>query len=331
MQPKPFFVNLFAFLILTIALQGCKPARPGIYSNDQIKSGQRDDFHSLNTKLLTELKANNPHLLEGLMSNEFIADGTRLRQIELLSNRLNEADYELLDEFYIVNDPKDKSTIKAEDRGINNYNMHYDTLTHEIYIAHFVPKKNAIRYMITAVYGKYDYGWKVNRFDLDEYAVNGKTAPELYKLAKEDYDKKYLVDAANLIQQAQDCIHPCQGWQYQQEAEIKGFADKASDELNRKYNFPYTLKQVSTMPMVFRVLTQKTDDGVFPMVYYLSDIKLTNVAALNKENEQVKKVIGKVMPGIDKDKKYILYSVFNQMPDGSKAFDHYDITDKLQP
>jgi len=312
-------------------LQGCKPAKPGIYSNDQIKSGQRDDFHSLNTKLLAELKANNPHLLEGLMSNEFVSDPTRLRQIELLSNRLNEADYELLDEFYIVNNPKDKNTIKADNLGVNNYNMHYDTLTHEIYVAHFVPKKNAIGYMITAVYGKYDYGWKVNRFDLDEYAVNGKTAPELFKLAKEDYDKKYLVDAANLMQQAQDCIHPCQGWQYQQEAGIKSFADQVADQLNHKYNFPYTVKQVSTQPMIFRVLNQKTPDGVFPMIYYLSDIKLADTIALKKENEHIRKVIGNVMPGIDKDKKCVLYAAFNQMPDGSKAFDHFDMTDKLQP
>jgi hypothetical protein len=47
------------------------------------------------------------------------------------------------------------------------------------------------------------------------------------------------------------------------------------------------------------------------------------------ENDQVKKLIGRAMPGVDIDKKYILYSVFNEKPNGVKTVDHYDVNEKL--
>ncbi|MEO6851343.1 MAG: hypothetical protein ABI203_03630 [Mucilaginibacter sp.] len=333
MQRTLSLITRLCCISIVFALPGCAPDKPGIYCNEQIKAGKRSDFRDLNAKLFEGLKANNANKLEGIMSQEFINDPTKLRQIELLSNRLKEADYDILDEFYIINNPKDKNTIKVTDRGINNYDLHYDTLTHEIYIVHFIPKKNAVRYMITAVYGKYDYGWKVNKFDLNKYAINGKTAPELFKLAKERYAKNYLVDADDIMGQAIDCARPENEWKYKEEKEISAFSNKLDGKVNKKYNFPYTITQVRTQPEIFRVENQKTPDGVFPMIYYLSDIKLADTIALKKENKSIQKVIGTVMPGIDKDKKCVLYSVFGLMPDGTrgKSFDHFDITDRLQP
>lgn len=67
---------------------------------------------------------------------------------------------------------------------------------------------------------------------------------------------------------------------------------------------------------------------VFSLAYPVSLINLKDTIALKKENENIRRVIGKVMPGSDMDNKYIFYSAFNTKPGGGKTVDHYDITDK---
>lgn len=332
MYLKPSATALFAALLFIFLLPGCAPEKPGLYNNDQIKSARRDDFHALNDQLFAALKANDAKRLGSIMSKDFIEDNSKFRTVELCYNRIKEdSSYGILDEYYMVNDLKGNHSIKADNKGINKYEYSYSADVPEMYVAFFVPHKEANRFMITAVYEKLDYGWKLVSLEVNQYTINGKTAPELYKLAKEEYDKKYMVDALNTTEQAYECLKPANGWAYPQEKEVAGFYSQLMDKVNRKYNFPYTLKQVKTQPQIFRVLNQKEDDGVFPMIYYLSDIKLADTAALKKENLNVKKAIGNAIPGIDKDNKYIFYSIFNQMPDGTRAFDHYDITEKVQP
>jgi hypothetical protein len=73
-----------------------------------------------------------------------------------------------------------------------------------------------------------------------------------------------------------------------------------------------------------------TPEGVFPMVYYKSTIKLQDTAALRKENENIKKVIGKAIPGIDQDKKYVFYDAHNEWPRFDRSVDRYDMPDKLK-
>jgi hypothetical protein len=100
-------------------------------------------------------------------------------------------------------------------------------------------------------------------------------------------------------------------------------------ETNKKYEFPYTISQVSTQPWIFRIFSKRTPQGYFPQIYYISHLKLSDTNALKKENAQVQKVITKIIPGIDKDNKFIYYSAFKNMPDGSAAFDHFDMIEKL--
>ena len=282
--------------------------------------------------MLEALKANNPRLMDGVMSSELIADNGKLRLIELCSNRLKEDAYTLLDEYYIVN--KDKypvsKFIKANDLGINNYKLNYNATTREMYIAFFVPKSIPNKYLIAAVYSKYDYGWKLSHLELNPYALNGKTAPELFATANKMYNKKYFLDAVNTMEQAKTCIKPFEGLEYQAEKEMNDFYLKLIKEINKKYRYPLTLTLVPSHPRIFSVSTRTTTDGVFPQVYYMTSIKLRDTVALKKENEKVREVIGKVIPGIDKDKKFVFYDAFNEWPESYRSVDRFEMTDKLK-
>jgi hypothetical protein len=184
--------------------------------------------------------------------------------------------------------------------------------------------------MISAIYCKYSYGWKLSHLALDQYTMNGKTAPELYKQAREARDKKYLLDALDNIEMAKTCLQPVQGWKYPENEKINTFYSKTIDEINKKYTYPFTLTQVPTQPRIFSVGMRTTTEGVFPMVYYKSVIKLKDTAGLRKENENIKKVIGKAIPGIDQDKKYVFYDAYNERPRFDRSVDRYDMPNKLK-
>jgi hypothetical protein len=330
MAPKPLLIKLFCLLSIFFVLQSCTPHEPGTWKNDKIGSSQKDDFNVLNKQLLEGLKANSPRQVEAVMSQAFIEDVNRLRLIELCSNRLKEDTYALLDEYYVVHKDRGNKTIETKDRSINNYSLHYNADTREMYMAFFVPKSIPNKYMISAVYCKFNYGWKLTRLEVSPYTYNGKTAPELFEEAQKMYDKKYLLDALNDIQLAQTCANPYEGWQYQDESGMGDFHSKVIQEINKKYVYPFTLTQVPTRPRIFSISSQTTPEGVFPLVYYKSTVKLSDAAGLKKENDNIKKVIGKLIPGIDQDKKYVYYDAFNEWPRSDRSVDRVDLIDKLR-
>jgi len=268
--------------------------------------------------------------MDALFSKELLQSTSRLRLIELCSNHLKDGTYELMDEYYVVHKDHGAKTIQSLNEGIKNYSVGYQADAREMYFAFFVPKDVPNKYLISIIYSKYDYGWKINHLEVSPYTFNGKTAPELFDLAKEMYAKKYLLDALTDAQLAQSCTVPCDGWSYADQAEIHDFGAKVIDEINKKYVFPFTVTQIPTRPLIFSVTTQQTPEGSYPAVYYKSSVKLKDLKGLQKENDDLKKVIGKIIPGIDQNKKYVYYDAFNEFPKYSTSVDRYEMVDKLK-
>lgn len=318
------------FLLIILTFQSCADTdKPGTYKNSAIKSSKREDFHKLNDQLFEALKANQPEVAKNFMSKDLMDDNSVNRTVELISLRTKGGKYSLLDEYYSKDEKEPSGLIfNADATGEDAYTIDYRQAdTKENYAALMVVPKNAQeQWLITAIYGKYNYGWKLNKLDLGAYKINGKTAPEQFKLAKEKYKKSYWIDAVNAMSSAEQCFRPSTSWKYASENAMNKFYYKVVQEVNGKYTFPFTINQLQTKPKIFRIFTQVIpDEGTFPMIYYVSSISLKDTLALKKENEQLKKVIGKVLPGIDQDKKYVLYSAFNGFPDGRKVTQHYDL------
>jgi hypothetical protein len=59
------------------------------------------------------------------------------------------------------------------------------------------------------------------------------------------------------------------------------------------------------------------------MVAYLSKINLKDTVALKNENEELKKVIVNIFPGIEKGKKYVFFQAYNEIPNGKTPVNHY--------
>lgn len=330
MNTYPTLFKLFSLLLIASLFVSCKPHEPGTWKNDKIESGARGDFHKLNDQVMEGLKANDHLKMDALFSRDLLQSTGRLRLIELCSNHLKDGAYELLDEYYVVHKDHGAKTIQSQNEGIKNYSVGYQPETREMYFAFFVPKDIPNKYLLSVIYSKYDYGWKISHLEVSPFTFNGKTAPELFDLAKEMYAKKYLLDALTDAQLAQSCAVPCDGWSYPDEIDIHNFGAKVIEEINKKYVFPFTVSQIPTRPLIFSVTTLQTREGSYPAVYYKSTIKLKDVKGLQQENDNLKKVIGKIIPGIDQNKKYVYYYAFNEFPKYSTSVDRYEMIDKLK-
>lgn len=305
---------LTAMLLVAAMLQSCGPGDPGVFKNGQIKPGKLNDFHQLDNILFDALKTNKVSDAENLMSKTLLSAGDYKRTFEMASSQCRSGSYDILDEYYIINyKPSDTHTIPTTAADGNKYTFYCTTITEEMYVAFMVPKAKGDKYLLTAVFCKYDYGWKLNDLEFEPYTITGKTAPQLYKLAKKQYDKNYIVDAYISMSLVYKCMRPNILWIYPQNKEMEELNGMLVDVMN-SYTYPLVMKNVKTKPKIFQVTHLTTDEGVFPSIEYVTTIDINNTDALEKEKEEMKDHIGKSFPGIDKDKKYIYFTAFHEKP-----------------
>lgn len=329
---KPLNLCFFKYshlLLLFLILQSCVDT-PGVWRNEKIASGKRSDFHELTDDALYWLKAGRFKRMKFIMSKELNENTYTEKIVEHISNYLNDSKYTLFEEYYIINKAHAADTVNFSDKGINSYSLIYNNAEKEMYIAFFLPDKGVNKNMITLVYSKYNYGWKISNLDVGPYTVNGKTGPELYRLARENYNKGYLIDAVNNAALANSCMAPIYIWQYPAEDSLHSFYGEIINEANEKYKFPFTIGGVPTKPRIIKMYTQTNSEGSFPLIHYLTSVNLKDTAAVKNENVLIRKAIGKIMPGIDKDKKYVYFVAFNEMPRSDKKVDRFEMTEKLQ-
>jgi hypothetical protein len=328
---KALYLNHFKaalFALLLLALQSCQVI-PGTWKNGRIDAGKRDKFHEMNKEALAYLKADDPKGMKMLLSKELNANNND-REIGHISNRLNDNAYDLLDEYYVVHKYKDTDTVAAKGGDVKRYGLLYPYATTEMYFAYFIPKKTANKYMISLVYGKFDYGWKIIKMDVAPYTINGKTAPELYALAVDQLNKKKVQAAYNNITLAITCLKPGIYWQYPDEGDALKFYSRARLLVKDAYQYPLVLRQIATGPMILNVYTKDVDDGTYPLIYYMTHFDLKDTAEVKKENLQIRNIVHKIMPGLEENNKYISYAAFNKQPTGYIEVDHFDMTEKLR-
>nr|WP_067059706.1 hypothetical protein [Mucilaginibacter sp. L294] len=323
---SPF--KLICCLLIPVILQSCSN-EIGAWKNDQIKQSNRDELHELNKQVFKYLKANDDKSLGAYLSKELLDDNYAKGTLESIGLQLNKDSFVVFNDYYVVNKYVGADTINTKDLGVNSFRLVYPGTAEEMYISMFVPKNAATpnKSMITTVYAHYSYGWKLSSITAGIYTINGKTAPQLYEKARKEYDENYLFAAANTMSLATSCSRPNDIWQYMSETEIYDFSKTVTNAANTKFHFPMVLNQVSSKPRIIRMYNNTSNEGTYPIICYITKINLKDIAALNRENYEMKKIIGTIMPGIDKSTKFLYYAAYNEMPASNKVVPHYDIKD----
>ncbi|WP_121811799.1 hypothetical protein [Mucilaginibacter kameinonensis] len=332
--------TLTFILVLSVAscLFSCRFGAWGSWKNDKIDPDLREEMATLNKKLIKAMAENNTAGVKQLASPALIqkSEAGLDSVVAQYHTAVKNDNYEIIDEYYTKNvAANNKNTLVTSDKAENNYTVDYLALNAEMYVSVLKVKLPTFSALVLAVYGRYDNGWKLNILNLGNYEVLGKTAPEYYSEAFTHYQQKDIIDAIDMISIASEIAQPGgKFFKYKEEDVMKNFYNKILKEANNQYKLPLAVKQLKTAPQLFSVSPQFINDpakaGVFPLIKYKSNIKLTDTVALNAENQELQKVIGSVFKGIDKNNKHIFYFAFNEIPTGSALAKRYGFVQDIK-
>jgi len=324
--------KLLPAVLALLILSACGGNRPSVLRNEQIPEKVRKETGVLNDKLFRAVTRNDAEAVKALMADTLLQkhkDGVA-PLIQNASTSFSALTYRLIDAHYQYNtDPSGADTVFTGSVGAYPYAIHFKPVNTETYIALMVPEESNQEVLITAIYGKYGDKWKLNTIYFGVLSMFGKSAPDYYKMAKTAYEKQYLADAVNYADLARLCLRPGGDlFHFGAEKEMEDFAEKVHAEATKTFAFPQVLENIQSKPVVFRIFPESSEKGFFPMVYYKTNIPLSNTAALEAEHEEVKKEVSRLYRGIDKDKEYVFYWAYNQYPDGKTAVEHYGFIDE---
>lgn len=324
----------FLIVITAFGLQSCNVGTTGSWKDENIEQSLKNEIQSLDKKVFEAVTTNNSNLIKSIMSDKLLEkSGDNIDQLlEQASNMITTKDYKILNQFQAKNSTTGiGNTLLSGVSGLNDYVIHYQALNEEMFISLLIPKNGLDEFIVTNIYGKYPDGWKLNILQFGQYKVNGQTAPELYIKAKKEYESGYLMDAANNMFLSSRVANPANNfWQYQNEDEMKQFYETVMSEAKAKYKFPVTMDAIKTNPQIINIFPQGMQDGYFPMVEYLTNIDLKDTVSTKKENNLIHKSIGQAFKGLDKDKKFIFYKAYSQMPNGKTPVPTYGFVKELK-
>lgn len=322
----------FLIFLTILIFQSCNFSTSTFKKDQSINASTRQEIKSLNDKLFNAISSNNFKIIQPIMSpgilEKFNSDSNKF--ISQISS-LKVDSYNILDEYFVQASSAETSvTVLSGNDDDNDYTFTFECLNKDSYVSLLLLNTLDNKFLLAAVYGKYQNEWKLNILKLGQYSFYGKIAPDYYHLAKSDYKKKYLIDAADNILISDACLQPAGTlWHFIKEKEIKDFSDSLLREVNAKYELPITLANIDGKPKVFKIFPQRTNDGFSPMVYYTTDIDLEDTIALKLQNEKIRKKVDSIFTGIDKDKKFISYGAFNKLPDEQGRGHGYGFIDTL--
>ncbi|GAB3923050.1 hypothetical protein [Mucilaginibacter myungsuensis] len=319
-----FRITYIVLFGLFIALQSCGPA-DGVWKNDEIDAGIRQKLHALNEEVFDDLKQKRELHLEYNLALELINHSRTRQNVEILGHELRTRDYQLFDEYYTVAQPDTMLKIQNRNRGLNSYDVHTYTVARQMYTTFYLPRTGINRKMITLVYAKFDYGWKLYHWDIRPYMYNGHTALELLELAKRQIAQNYISDTRLTMQMASACLRPSDIVKYPDDSAFVNTYRLFMNRAKEIQEFPITLGDVSSKPQILGVYTKETPNGFYPMIGYLSTIDINDTLAVKAENLAVMKVIGNVLPGIDKDKKLLFHRVYNKESTAESMQPYFDM------
>ena len=288
--------TVLIFLTVLIS-QSCNFSGFNFRKNGSIDVAVREEIKTLNDRLFKGIVNNDTTAVKALMSPKLLEkSGNVANELVHKVSGIKIDSYTLFDEYAIHSSSSGTLiTLSPGNSGDNDYQLQFQTPAEESYVSMLLLKTFGNRILFIAIYGKYQNQWKLYHLLLGQYSLFGKTAPDYFRLARASYEKSYLIDAFYDISIADLCIQPGGDfWRFQKENEIKEFHDKIIKEVNLKYQFPITLANLESKPQIFKIYPKLTNDGFFPLVYYLTNINLKDTVALKLENEKIQKEAGKI-------------------------------------
>jgi hypothetical protein len=299
----------------------------GGWKDENIDEKIKSQIHELNSQIIDGFIENNHDKVFQICSDKLLEQGKNdlSSLIQQVRKSFSKKDFKILNEFYQKNTSENaKTTVMTGVSGEHDYIIGFKALNAETYITVGYFDNDLNQTSLTLIYGKYDNTWKLNILQVGTLRIMDKDAFDWYRVAKKDYENKYLIDAANDLVLANQLLKPAnQLWQYQKEKEIQTFGQNVMAEIKSSFTFPMTVDYVKTKPQIFRIYPQGMNEGYFPMIQYTTTIDLKDSTRLSNECSEIHNKIGELYNGIDQNRKMIFYKAFKSIPNGTVAVESY--------
>jgi hypothetical protein len=320
---RRFNVIIFIIGLLFTACQSKKESW-----NADIPSPIRSEIKSCNDSIMAAIAGNNPRQLKRFFSDS-LAEQTKTDLDSVVQNMnalIKTADYSPLDECYVKQTSANGRDTVKNDKSNHAYSVNFEGSANETYISLLLHEGNDGQLLITCIYQKENDQWKLNVFRVGRYSYFGITAVDIYHEAKDKYEKGDVTDAANMMALAKQPLTPAyQFFHYDKEKEIKEFARKVVMEADTVFRFPNLVGELKSEPVIYNIRPLPMKEGIFPVITYGTKISISDTLAVQKENDELQKIIGQFFPGIEKNNKFIFFQVYKQTPKGLDPASHLEL------
>ena len=241
------------------------------------------------------------------------------------NQRFSKNEFKILNEFYQKNTKKNTLTrVWTSLSGDHDYTIGFKALNKESFVTVGYFENDLNQVCLTLIYGKYGRKWKINIISIGTLRIMNKDAFDWYEIAKSDYEKGYLIDAANDLSLANQLLKPAnEYWNYQNAKEITKYRDIVKAKIYGQFTFPLTVEYVKTKPQIFQIYPQEINEGYFPMILYTTKNSMSDTIKLSKECDELHKKIGDLFKGIDKNNKMIFYRAYRSIPNDTTEVENY--------
>lgn len=324
---KGIIIILYLFLLMFFT--NCKQSKiqESKLRGKEIPATISAIVEALDQKIIKALRENDPDHVVHLFSEQFPGKTNQARidsNFMEATRYVRNADFNYMEQIYIKNPYKRSYDTIPAGKENSKFILHNHYSNKEMFISLIRFNYFYDEILLTLIYGNDGDGWKLNFMNFGIINILGKNAVEYYNMAENFYEKGHLIDASNALYLCMQCIAPSKlFFQYRKEEEIHAFNKILASAINSEYKLPFTVKQVSSGPKVFNVYPYKVNGKYYPMIRYLTDIKLWNFDELKEENNEIQDVIEEVFPGITKNNDLIYYRAMNEIPEGDKKVMHY--------
>ena len=317
-------------LILIIAgiLFGCSNSSSRkVYFNEDIPTDVYEKIKPLDRLVLNAIRNDNPGLITSLLSSNLKKNMTPARidsNINFVYKLLGGKNFEYLDQIYIPNTSAFPYDSIGAGFGENRYYIYYEPHNKEIFISLLYPKHSFDEFLITLIYSKYSSGWELDVIKFGVWKVLSKSAIDYYKESVEYYSRGHLIDASNALNIMWQCIRPAGIYfRYNHDDDMVNMLEYITNEIHFKYEFPKAVDTIENSAKIFNIYPHRVSGLYYPMIQYLTNVKLYDFEGLEKENSMIQQRIESMFPGITTNNPIIYYRAYNEVPSGNKKVMHY--------
>ena len=325
-HPIPYIVMLLLIGLSDPALAGAGVtySKPG----KEIDLSLRKEVHRINGEVLDAVKSRDIALLRKYMTDEFqkLKDEDTLAFINQLAPVIDQVKLTQHYDNHVTSTFMGDGHISVNSETTPRFiviiqfpNGRATEMAQEYFISQLITSGMPEDLILTLIYKKENNKWKVNNINAGLYAVHSKKLHDWYEELKGIRESGDLITSTLLLTQIKRLIRPAPFVIYQDEKAIIEYAKTVETEFNKTIRLPYKL-DVKNDPTIFHIempVDIRAKDFYY-VIKYLSKVPLEDTVSLNKEVDDMARVIAVKFPNFASQQRQTVFLAFNEMPNDSK-------------